>query len=99
MMSAHTPGPWTVKQDGDDYVLEGAPSPISEAYPSGIRGRVFSIRRGVIPMPNDARLIAAAPRMLEVLKAALARFESEPVGVHAHIGAIRAILRDVEGQS
>ena len=56
-MSAHTPGPWKALQMGDDYVVFKVPN-----------HRVFSIRTGVIPSAEDARLIAAAPEMLAALK-------------------------------
>lgn len=91
-MSVHTPGPWTVGQSGDDYVVAGTWA--------GVKGnrRVLSIRLGVIPSPANARLIAAAPRMLALLRSApdmvadsttWAKWDTER----------RAILRDVEGES
>ena len=90
LTSAHTLGPWTIKQEGDDYVVKGAPGTT----------RVFSIRTGVIPMPNDARLVAAAPRMLALLQeyADKARDVMTPAP-GSLIERTRAILRDVEGES
>jgi hypothetical protein len=86
-MDAHTPGPWTIhwQEPMGDYVIKGAP------------GRVLSIRTGVLPMSSDARLIAAAPRMLALL-------EHVP-HVHEMVERVtgcpgceaRAILSEVEG--
>jgi len=54
----HTPGPWKFEQNGHDHNLWG----------DGHAGRVLTIRDGVIPMNSDARLIAAAPELLEHLQ-------------------------------
>ena len=101
-MSAHTPGPWRLVREGDAFdgywnILAAHQTARSKFGPqvATVLGRLGHDSES----EANARLIAAAPRMLEALRAALARFESEPVGVAAHIGAIRAILRDVEGES
>src|SRR5690242_1547088 len=59
MSAQHTPGPWKHGQYGDDYMMKGASNE-----------RVFSIRKGVIPMNADAHLIAAAPALLQVAEGA-----------------------------
>jgi hypothetical protein len=53
--TAHTNGPWTIKQNGNEYMIKGDGA------------RVLSITEGVIPMNKDAQLIAAAPDMLAAL--------------------------------
>ena len=50
----HTPGPWSLYQQGDEYGCWGKGGT-----------RVFSIRKGVEPMNEDARLIA---EMLTLLR-------------------------------
>lgn len=55
MTTTHTPGPWSLFQQGDEYGCWG-----------GAGERVFSIRGGVLSA--DARLIAAAPEMLAEIR-------------------------------
>lgn len=90
-MSQHTPGPWKGQQHGDDYIMKGANGE-----------RVFSIRNGVIPMTDDARLIAAAPRMFKLIETSLRAGRFPEVGdgceVWNPLEEARAILHDVEGK-
>ena len=61
----HTPGPWKLSL-GSEYVIDG-----------GNGQNVFLIGndRRAIPSADDARLILAAPDLLDALQAALARVE------------------------
>lgn len=65
-MRTHTPGPWKDILEGYDYVVR---SEGGQGY------RVLSIRTGVIPSPPDARLIAAAPEMLDTLAELIAEHD------------------------
>lgn len=56
-VSAHTPGPWTYRLDGQELSIEGV-------LWTGSFGDV-----GSCPNEHDARLIAAAPEMLAALQA------------------------------
>ena len=61
-MSGHTPGPWRARQDGYGWdVVATDPEEHAEA------GDLYSVTGGTMPEP-DARLIAAAPEMLEALE-------------------------------
>lgn len=61
-MAEHTPGPWTVQPCSGGYLIE---SPILRI----VRGS------GGVRTEEDARLIAAAPVLLEAARVALAELE------------------------
>lgn len=95
-MSGHTPGPWTYSHDtcaecerrGEaEYIIDGPPG----------------ARHGQFSHEPDARLIAAAPDMLEALKLLLAdqpRFMAEHPGVIAARAAItKASAQPDNGES
>ncbi len=71
-MSAHTPGPWRAGgYTSGPLLVTGAPD-AETPYPG--RPVVCNVGIGTNPRHQaDARLIAAAPEMLEVLRAAMAR--------------------------
>lgn len=83
---SHTPGPWEVR-DGD---------PLTENLIANVRGlRVFG---GFNPAScgEDARLIAAAPDMYEVLKGILECWDNhEPAGQWRN--AMRDAIAKAEG--
>ena len=60
MKEQHTPGPWTVSEDGS---IEFADGYLGEAYDFN------GTTRTDLPMMANARLMAAAPEMLELLEA------------------------------
>ena len=62
-MSAHTPGPWVLEQDGDVYVRLALDNVL----------RCMDERSDVATSQDyaNARLIAAAPDLLEALRATL----------------------------
>ena len=60
-MSKHTPGPWTTY---DGYIIESEKCQVGEVY-------FYSYEEGEridIPYRANARLMAAAPELLEALK-------------------------------
>lgn len=62
-MSKHTPGPWKVTDDGCIYFKDGF---IGEAYQ--FNPGLYGEKQEDAPMMANAKLIAAAPEMLEALK-------------------------------
>lgn len=64
-MSKHTPGPWTVYRR-DDYTTPGWVVLWPDASKPGTHYRRLDSNGGFIE--QDARLIAAAPELLEVLR-------------------------------
>lgn len=65
MKTSHTPGPWEVfdsMEDGDTYGIDGADGSAVVYY--GYRNKEEGI-----PEKANARLIAAAPELLEALEA------------------------------
>lgn len=94
-MSAHTPGPWHVMPQVDPSRLD-----IQEKDDAGYAvasawggGNVMEEA-----MQSNARLIAAAPRMLDLLKRVVAIADGKAVDRLMEDDA-RAILRDVEGNN
>ena len=93
----HTPGPWVVKHDEKGLPFIGVKSD-----PWTYNGTIASVDTS----EKDARLIAAAPEMLEVLQEIL-----EPCPVKGYLGKYdhrrtykarkkaRAILDRVEGET
>lgn len=89
----HTPGPWEMGESRDHY-FEGADVNDGRRVIWGPDGmEVCLVRdRGGMTAAN-ARLIAAAPRMLEFITEIAARGY-----VANQIAVARAILREIEGQ-
>ena len=88
-MTKHTPGPWkTEKDDGHTCVYSGA------AHPNGRRNYVHhgceERHRDIEESQANARLIAAAPKMLEALKLACKELNA----IRARDGAPQAISWD-----
>mgnify|MGYP001592000461 CR=1 FL=1 len=89
-MSQHTSGPWSLYQQGDEYGCWGKGGT-----------RVFSIRKGVEPMNEDARLIAKAPEMHVQLQMVEEFLNSRPPHIYFPPNlrtGIRALLREIEGE-
>ncbi len=91
--AAHTPGPWTFTRTDKQFRL------------SDPDGSVLRINGGMIPREADARLIAKAPEMLEVLEAivASAKNGNEPGQTWITIAGgllepAEAVLRSVRGE-
>jgi len=99
-MAEHTPGPWKVTTNLDYWV-----EPVNfEGGEGEFKGIALC---GDIHWPNsnekqfeweaNARLIAAAPDMLEALKAALCDAEGGDVPTQATIDAMNAAITKAEG--
>lgn len=88
----HTPGPWTVESDdGVDFTVLG--------------GKSSQVRIAVECGERDARLICAAPSMLQALQSVLFTLEQEgdasviAPAYKAHLAAaIRAAIRAAIGE-
>ena len=81
-MSKHTPGPWTVVEDPEDrgrYVVAGPDQVGIVMTPAG-KHRNEPLRSFLA----DARLIAAAPDLLQALKAVVGR-DNPPAGEPGHV--------------
>jgi len=77
MTTKHTPGPW-VHRPGqtDGHWIIGLPNDIPECI--GLRGDEYMCVSGICTEP-DARLIAAAPELLEALQALVSDAEDAEV--------------------
>ena len=88
-MTQHTPGPWHVVQAANGRV---------SVYPLGGKERVLDVYcpldRSEGTLGGNARLIAAAPEMYELVKA-LATVTGSTVGL---FDKARALLARVEGR-
>jgi hypothetical protein len=84
----HTPGPWMHIPAGRSGYAICAPSTGSVVTTADEDGRY-----GVIDSEQDALLIAAAPEMLEALKAALPHIESVIVA-----GKVRDAIANATGR-
>jgi hypothetical protein len=72
-MSKHTPGPWVVSPDSVTTVMEVGPLKRFIAHATDLSVKCSS--KEYDERDSNARLIAAAPEMLEALKWTLARVE------------------------
>ena len=88
----HTPGPWTVREE--EYSTEGEggyTEPMIEAVCADGRSVfIATIRIGLPESADNARLIKAAPKLLEACKAALVSLRawnsmSVRVGLARHV--------------
>ena len=98
-MSAHTPGPW-VTYRGKVYHHEGITQWKSTVIRPVVNGRVMSISIAKCDNEGNARLIAAAPDLLEALKKALRVISivCDPDEYAEPIKAIRAAIAKVAGE-
>jgi hypothetical protein len=83
----HTPGPWHVDTSNGEYAMV-----------TNMGEHVFLIgdERRLIPMPEDARLIASAPALLEALKLSIAtieRLEVKHPGGFSSVGGTLQVAR------
>jgi hypothetical protein len=87
----HTPGPWTFDKDDLGIWIN------SPAYPQPIAKMGKST---VFPTEANARLIAAAPDLLEALRFCVQNDGGECLGDHpAKLAQARAAIRKATGES
>lgn len=88
MDAKHTPGPWEVSKDEGDVVVVSEDLPfIATVHTSALKGT----------QKANARLIAAAPELLEALKHAEKWMEGW-ASADPYIGYIRAAIAKAEGK-
>ena len=86
--ATHTPGPWVVKHDKEGLPFIGVASD-PWTYPGTV---------ATVEQEKDARLIAAAPEMFEVLSELLDTLEmSKGYGFDEEYEKLREVLAKVEG--
>ena len=86
--ATHTPGPWVVKYDKNGLPFIGVASD-PWTYPGTV---------ATVEQEKDARLIAAAPEMFEVLSEQLHTLEmSKGYGFNEEYDKLREVLAKVEG--
>lgn len=87
-MSEHTPGPWVA------FFVDGRASVI---MPAGRPGDICLFRDGAAEA--DARLIAAAPELLEACKAILnVYFPTDTCGAREHWKRVEDAIAKAEGR-
>jgi hypothetical protein len=85
----HTPGPWEIKQTFDRWAVYGPQHTV-----------MVVSDRGLIPMPQDARLIACAPDLLAVAQKAACYLEGiAPTADNADLRAeLIAVIEKATGR-
>jgi hypothetical protein len=80
----HTPGPWELgsKEHGDEYALCIVQNSSWRGQQFIARAEPFGAHEGMDEAEANARLIAAAPELLEALKAFFAAWDMLPNGVY-----------------
>ena len=91
-MSQYTPGPWRIQRD-DQIVILNADESIAMLFRDG------DVHYNDLLAPEDdaceanARLIAAAPDLLEAIQALVKEFEKEAMpGIYAGLALARAAI-------
>jgi hypothetical protein len=90
VMSKHTPGPWKIEHDYKPYVIN-----------AGAGHTICAITGTAAIRPEaeaNARLIAAAPEMLEALKLVRESGLADEYGASAVEDAINAAIKKATGQ-
>jgi hypothetical protein len=104
-MSHHTPGPWTAEEEEraqrTGAVVGIYVAQVNPRAPNGLNGRICQAYGNCLVTTDDelranARLIAAAPELLEVCKAALATFEQ---GTPIDWRALASAVDNAEGKT
>ena len=101
MSPAHTPGPWVVTEDMGSNIIRGTEE---ERAVEGLAGITYKWRDYVAstwggPHEANARLIAAAPEMLQALLVADRTFaENGLLACHAARQEIRAAIAEATGE-
>jgi hypothetical protein len=98
---SHTPGPWAIEKDSKDIVKVRAYATVATCTTAGL----WDSKRTQVISPEEcmanARLIAAAPELLEALEFALAALEDVFGKNKVDVGAIntaRAAIAKARGK-
>ena len=93
-MSKHTPRPWRVVKDEEmpgAYRIDGFYSMIEDAYESNDPQSVVAMNQ---EDDANAKLIAAAPELLEAARLALRTFDTSETVNDQHDGEVLNVLED-----
>ena len=84
-------GKWTYRQapDGREYIVSHGGFAVALVYPTMRSGTTFD---------HDASLIAAAPELLEMVKAMFHVYADSHVPTEADVEAVRKVIRKAEGR-
>ena len=93
-MSEHTPGPWLLENRGYKFIV----SKPGDGYITRDVCRLDGSTMSAFAQEANARLIAAAPDLLEALKEMLSVWEEDPAYGHASAEKARAAIKVVEGE-
>ncbi|WP_223482337.1 hypothetical protein [Stenotrophomonas sp. OVS01A] len=107
MSSKHTPGPWEVAEEDGELFVQVVNQPAS-CHPMFDRYRIIHGYVGGDPTENptpdlgtpeaNARLIAAAPELLEAALSTIDTIEGGPTQVADAITALRAAIAKATGE-
>lgn len=93
MSAAHTPGPWELRHE---FGMQGLIYPVGGDYPvASVTGYFHNAKQ---TEPN-ARLIAAAPMLLDALEAAADLMEQEDFATLTLLPKLRAAIAAARGQA
>lgn len=87
----HTPGPWSFEMQEFGAVIVSDGSSIATAFASKV------ISGAELPMEANARLIAAAPDLLEALKELVEAFDDDVMG-HKRKEQAEIVIAQAEGR-
>jgi hypothetical protein len=106
-MSKHTPGPWVVHANlsGNESHRGYRVAPIEKHNRSWLLAQVMPLDSNGIAGGANARLIAAAPELLESLKSLLwyvgqlemLFYRDDDAGEHEEVAKARATIKKAEG--
>ena len=85
-MKTHTPGPWTVHGITITHESDGCEYPIASCTDTPI---------GFEEATANARLIAAAPELLDAAKAAITRFKEDGIGGYHMLHPVALLVNAV----
>ena len=98
-MSKHTPGPWHLDTEDEKEIVLGDSSFIATTHDSSAYSSYTSVTEDQVKA--NARLIAAAPELLEALKACLAELlvlHTDRPGTEECIQQAYAAIAKAEGE-
>lgn len=100
MTTQHTPGPWRVEEQpykSSAFYIRGT-KPNGKPMTWGLGAVAHIPRSTVLPSEANARLIAAAPELLEALQNCLEQIAGGPDGSRVYFAAKKVIAKATGGQ-